>query len=129
VIHEANRAKGVQGNIELARFYADHDQRLEEAVSLAEAEYKLRPNVQAADTLAWCYYKRDRLEDAKKLMAKALKLGTPDAMFLFHAGMIHAKLGDRPAAQEFLYRAVSLNPNFHPLYAKVATDTLAKLGS
>jgi tetratricopeptide (TPR) repeat protein len=129
VIHDANRAKGVQGNGELARFYADHDQNLAEAVSLAEAEYKSRPNVLAADTLAWCYYKRDRPEDAKKMIEKALKLGTPDAMFLFHAGMIHARLGDRVTAQEFLYRAVSLNPNFHPLYAKIATDTLAKLGS
>jgi tetratricopeptide (TPR) repeat protein len=128
VIHAANKAKGVQGSLELARFYADHDQRLDEALSIAEAEYKVRPNVLAADTLAWCYYKLGRYEDAKRMAGKALAKNTPDAMFLFHAGMIREKLGDRPEAQEFLYRAVNLNPGFHPLYARVATETLAGLG-
>ena len=128
VIHQANQAKGVQGSLELARFYADHDQRLPEALSIAEAEHKARPNVLAADTLAWCYYKLGRYEDAKRMIEKALAKNTPDAMFLFHAGMIHEKLGDRPGAQEFLYRAVSLNPSFHPLFAKVATETLTRLG-
>jgi tetratricopeptide (TPR) repeat protein len=128
VIHDANRAKGVKGSVELARFYADHDQKLAEAVSIAEDEYEMRPNIGAADTLAWCYYKAGRTMDAKRMIEKALALKTPDATLLFHAGMIHEKLGHRREAQQFLYRAVSLNPNFHPLYAKLATDTLAKLG-
>jgi tetratricopeptide (TPR) repeat protein len=129
VIHTANRAKGVKGSLELARFYADHDQNLAEAVTIAEEEYKAYPNVVAADTLAWCYYKRGRYQDAKRMIEKALEWRTPDAAFLFHAGMINEKLGDRAAAQRLLYQAVSLNPNFHPLFAKLATETLTKLGS
>lgn len=128
-IHTANRTKGVKGSVELARFYADHDRNLAEAVSIAEEEYKAYPNVVAADTLAWCYYKRGRYQDAKRMIEKALERRTPDATFLFHAGMINEKLGDRPAAQRLLYQAVSLNPTFHPLFAKLATETLTKLGS
>ena len=50
-------------------------------------------------------------------------------MFLFHAGMIHEKLGDRVDAQKLLYQALSLNPEFHPIYAPIAAATLAELGA
>jgi tetratricopeptide (TPR) repeat protein len=128
-VHEANRGNGVKGRVELARFYADHDRKLEEALAIAEQEYKEWPNPVVADTLAWCYYKNGRYEDARRVIAEALEPGTTDASILFHAGMIHEKLGQRSAAQQFLYRAVNLNPNFHPVYAKVATDMLTRLGS
>jgi tetratricopeptide (TPR) repeat protein len=128
-IHKLNKANGVRGDAQMARFYADHDRNLPEALQLVEEEYKTRPNVFVADTLAWCYYKNGRTEDAKATIKKALSQRTPDASFLFHAGMIHAKVGDRVSAQKYLYRALSLNPNFHPVHAKVAADTLKELGS
>jgi tetratricopeptide (TPR) repeat protein len=128
-IHRANVSNGVKGDLELARFYVDHDRNLPEALRIAEAEYKLRPNVVAADTLSWCYYKNERYSDAKRLIDKALEHGVSDAAFLFHAGMIEAKLGDRVAAKKLLYQALSLNPQFHPIFKKVASDTLAALGS
>jgi tetratricopeptide (TPR) repeat protein len=128
-IHKLNKSNGVRGDAQMARFYADHDRNLPEALQLVEEEYKTRPNVFIADTLAWCYYKNGRIEDAKETIKKALKQKTPDAHILFHAGMIHAKLGDRMTAQNYLYRALSLNPNFHPAHAKVAADTLKQLGS
>ncbi len=52
----------MKGSLELARFYADHDRKLPEALAMAEAEYKATPNVFAADTLAWCYYKNGRYD-------------------------------------------------------------------
>ena len=57
----------------------------------------------------------------------ALKRKTPDAMILFHAGMIHAALGKRADATQYLFQAVNTNPYFHPTFVKTATDTLAKL--
>ncbi len=128
-IHKLNKANGVQGDAQIARFYADHDRNLPEALKIAEEEYKSRPNVFVADTLAWCYYKNGRTEAAKNTIKKALSQRTPDANILFHAGMIHAKSGDRVAAQKYLYQALNLNPNFHPIHAKVAADTLKELGS
>jgi tetratricopeptide (TPR) repeat protein len=128
-IDRLNKANGVTGDLQLARFLADLDRRLPEALAIAQAEYRRRPNVFAADTLAWAYYKNGRYADAKRAIAKALAQHTPDAGFLFHAGMIHAKLGDRVTAQRYLAQALSLNPSFNPLDAPVAEATLAELGA
>jgi tetratricopeptide (TPR) repeat protein len=127
-IHAANAKQGVRGSLELARFYTDHDRKLPDALTIAEAEYKATPNVFAADVLAWAYYKNGRFADAKTTIEKALSQKTPDANLLFHAGMIHDKFGNRVEAQRFLYQAISLNPNFHPLQAPIAAEALARLG-
>jgi tetratricopeptide (TPR) repeat protein len=128
-IHRLNQANGVLGDLQMARFYADHDKNLPEALQIAEEQFQKTPNVYAADTLAWCYYKVGRYEDAKAAIAKALRHGTPDASFLFHAGMIYAKLNDDRTARQYLYRALSLNSMFHPVYGEVAASTLQSLGS
>lgn len=128
-IDKLNKANGVTGDLQLARFLADLDRRLPEALAIAQAEYKRRPNVFAADTLAWAYYKNGRYADAKRAIAKALAHRTPDASFLFHAGMIHARLGDRVSAQRYLAQALSLNPSFSPVDAPVAEAALVDLGA
>jgi tetratricopeptide (TPR) repeat protein len=128
-IDRLNRANGVTGDVQIARFLADRDRRLPEAVTIAEREFKRRPNVFVADALAWAYYKNGRYADARRLAAKALAHHTPDASFLFHAGMIHAKLGDRATAQRQLAQALSLNPAFDPIDAPLAAATLAELGA
>src|SRR4029450_3968187 len=79
-------------------------------LSIAQEEYRRRPNVFAADALAWAYYKNGRYAEAKRAIAKALIQHTPDAGFLFHAGMIHAKLGDRVTPQRYLAQPLALNP-------------------
>jgi tetratricopeptide (TPR) repeat protein len=112
------------GNAQLARFYADHDRNLDEALREARLAYRDYKNVYAADTLAWCYYKKGQYDEAGQTIRKALRLNTPDASILFHAGMIHAKLGQSGAAKKYLYRALSLNPYFHPTDAVVAAETL-----
>ena len=128
-IDKLNRANGVTGDVQLARFLADHERRLPEALTIAEREFKRRPNVFVADALAWAYYKNGRYADARRLAARALAHRTPDASFLFHAGMIHAKLGDRATAQRQLAQALSLNPAFDPIDAPIAAATLAELGA
>jgi tetratricopeptide (TPR) repeat protein len=128
-IDRLNKANGVTGDVQIARFLADRDRRLAEALAIAEREFKRRPNVFAADALAWAYYKNGRYADARRLVAKALAHRTPDASFLFHAGMIHAKLGDRATAQRQLAQALSLNAAFDPIDAPIAAATLAELGA
>lgn len=86
-------------------------------------------NVNDADTLAWCYYKSGREEEAEAAIQTALARHTPDAGILFHTGMIYAKAGDRVTAGKCLARALSINPGFSPLGAKTAADTLKQLGS
>jgi Flp pilus assembly protein TadD len=128
-IAKINKANGVRGDMLTARFYADHDIHLPEALTMAEEEYKTRKNVYVADTLAWCYYKNGKIDDAKKYIRIAMKQNTPEALFRFHKGMIYAKAGDRVVAQQALYEAMSLSPQFDPMLAPLAIKTISELGS
>jgi tetratricopeptide (TPR) repeat protein len=129
VLRKLNKANGVIGDLQMAQFLADHDQDLEEALRLAEAEYKTRPTVYGADTLAWCYYKNGRIPEARKYSLKALSQNTPEAMFLYHRGLILAKAGDTGAARKLLYQALSQNPYFEPRGAIAAMKVVQELGA
>lgn len=129
VLRQLNKANGVIGDLQMAQFLADHDREPDEALRLAEAEYKTRPTVYAADTLGWCYYKNGRIAEARKYSLKALAQETPEAMFLYHRGLILAKAGDVGSARKALYKALSQNPYFDPLAAQVAMQKVEELGA
>lgn len=112
---------------ELAYFRADHDIDVDAALALARDEIAVRRDVYGWDVLAWALYKSGRPREALGPMAEALRLGTRDARLFFHAGMIHHALGDRERAQEWLQRALDVNPRFHVLHASMAERTLADL--
>lgn len=127
-LHRKNHAASdTTHNFPMAQFYVDHDRNLVEALRLAE-ERKTTRNVFEADILAWCYYKNGELELAKKAIRRALSQKTPEAKFLYHAGMIYAAAGDEVPARQYLYRALSLNPNFSPILAPLAAQKLQELG-
>ena len=123
----AQTARAGHSHAGLARFYADHDRHLIEALRLAEAG-KLTRNVREADTLAWVYFKNGDQTRAIEAIKRALSQKTPDAEIHFHAGLIAAKFGDRVSAQNHLQQALSLNPHFSLLQAPVAVAALAQLG-
>ena len=114
-------------NRELAYFYADHDRKLETALELARGELSVRRDVYAYDVLAWALLKNGRAGEARAAITEALKLGTRDARLFFHAGLIHAALGEDDQAREYLARALATNPGFHVLHAELAERTLASL--
>jgi tetratricopeptide (TPR) repeat protein len=126
--HKLNKANGVRGDAQLARFWADRGRNLPEALALAEEEYRARKNVAVADALAWCLFKSGRPADADAVMRKALKHKTPDPSLLYHAGAIQAALGRRADAARLLYQALSLNSRFHPVDANAASALLAEVG-
>ncbi|HSK88830.1 MAG TPA: tetratricopeptide repeat protein, partial [Anaerolineales bacterium] len=121
------RANGVDMDMEIALFNADHDQKLEETVALARKAYENRPSIHGADALAWVLYKTGDYKLAQKYAEEALQLGTKDALKLFHAGMIALKLGDEAQAREYLEQALAINPYFSVLYTEEARKTLQAL--
>ena len=127
-LHDQNAEADVDDHMQMAQFYADHDRNLSQALQLAELS-KSSQNVNDADTLAWCYYKNGRQDEAKAAIGTAMARHTPDAAILFHAGMIYAKAGDRVTAGKYLAYALSTNPAFSLRDAKMAADTLKQLGS
>jgi tetratricopeptide (TPR) repeat protein len=128
-IRKLNKANGVTGDMQMAQFLADHDKDLAEALRLAETEYKTRPTVYGADTLAWCYYKNGRIAEARKYSLKALSQNTPEAMFRYHRGIILAKAGETSEARKLLYQALSQNAYFDPIGAPAAMKAVQELGS
>jgi len=112
---------------ELALFYADHNLKLKESVELAKKELEVRHDIYTCDILAWVLFKNGRVPEAAEAMEKALALGTGDALLEFHAGMIEFQLGHTKQAQELFIRALSLNPQFHLVYADLAREKLAQL--
>ena len=75
---------------QLARFLADHNRKLDEAVALAERTQAERHDIFTEDALAWCYFKSGRLADASLAIARARRTGTRDRMILAHAAAIAA---------------------------------------
>ncbi len=127
-LHAAHVAGAVHDHMQMAKFYADHDRKLVEALRMAE-QHKLTRNVMEADTLAWVYFKNGDLSRASEAMQRALSRKTPDAEMQFHAGMIASALGDRAAAQQHLQQALDGNSRFHVLLAPIAAKALTQLAS
>jgi len=116
-------------NRDLALFYADHELKLEQSLTLARKELEVRRDVYTWDVLAWSLFKNGKFDEAAGAIEDALAQGTPDPMIFFHAGMIYERLGDSVKAKTYLERALEINPHFHIFYAGTATTTLARLGS
>ncbi|MEP6718640.1 MAG: tetratricopeptide repeat protein [bacterium] len=124
---ERNSAAGGTYSRQLALFWADHDQKLDEALAIAQKERSTREDIYTCDALAWVLFKNNRLDEAKKSIEEALRLGTRDARLYYHAGMIYDGLGDRQKATRYLSLALKTNPNFDVLQTDLAKKSLDAL--
>ena len=125
-LHSAHVKDGVHDHGFMAKFLADTDRNLVEALRMAE-EHKLTKNVQEADTLAWVYYKNGMLPQASAAMKRALIYNTPDPEMHYHAGMIASACGELASAKKHLEQALAMNPNFSLVQAPLAVKALQQL--
>ena len=126
------RANGVDTDLEMSLLEADlalsgSGGSARAALDAARAEWSRRRSVHVADALAWALYANGRYRRASALSSEALKLGTRDALFLFHAGMIQLRLGNERAARSLLQEAFDGDPYFSVRWSPVLRDTLASL--
>jgi tetratricopeptide (TPR) repeat protein len=120
------QAQGVDVDLELAVFEADHGQPVE-ALRAASAELTRRRSVFVEDADAWALHASGRDREALAHADAALTLGTRNASFHFHRGVIEAALGDRAAATTDLRTALAINPHFSVLQAPMARRLLASV--
>ncbi len=106
-------ANGVSSDLELALFSADHAIRLDEGLAAVEAMWSTgRRSIQVADARAWQLYAHGRYNEALVMADEALKLGTANASFYYHRGMIRSALGRTDEARQDLSEALRINPYF-----------------
>jgi tetratricopeptide (TPR) repeat protein len=99
-------------NRNLALLLADHNRDLDLALTLMRAEVPVRGDLYTWDALSWVLFRNGRLAEAKEASAKALRLGTPEPLFYYHAAQIAAATSDGDAIRQFSSRLLSLNPHF-----------------
>src|SRR6266545_7194945 len=122
------RAGGVNVDLEIALFDADHGVELANGLAAARKEWARRRSIQVADALAWELYANGRDREALRYANRALRLGTRNALFVFHRGMIERALGRLRAARRDLSVALEINPHFSILWSERAAQVLASLG-
>jgi tetratricopeptide (TPR) repeat protein len=130
---EAESARVVQAGkrsdrLTLALYYATKDRAHDEALRLIEEERATRGGVYVDDAYAWALYRAGRLDEARRASDRALRLGTPDARLLYHAGAIRIAAGV-PGGRALVEKAVALNPAFDATGAAEARALLAAPGA
>ena len=120
-------ANGVDVDLEFSLYESDHGEP-GPALHAAREEWGRRHAVNVADALAWALHVNGRDRGAERYSQRALHLGTHNALFEYHAGMIQLGLGNRDAARRLLSQALATNPNFSIVQAPIAMQTLARLG-
>ena len=120
------QANGVNTDAELALFQADHGDP-GQAVDLAARAWAAAPSVRSADAYSWALSSAGRDSEALRMSANAMRLGSRDPSFLYHAGIVALRAGDAERARGFLSQLVAQSPNFNPLYGPRAQPALAGL--
>ncbi len=111
---------GVNSDVEFARFAADHgDAR--EALTLARQAWANAPSVRSADALGWALTRGGRPEAGLRWARRALKLGSLDPTFRYHAGIA---AGDTPEGRRNLRLALKHGLDAYPLHANRARAAL-----
>ncbi|HEY7270747.1 MAG TPA: tetratricopeptide repeat protein [Dehalococcoidia bacterium] len=128
-IDKLYKANGINTDLALSVFYANHDRTPDKGLALAQSAYKAAPSIYAADAYAWALYKNGRAADAAPLIDEAMRLGTPDASLFYHAGLIQKALGNDNEAAALLAKALKTNPNFSLIQAPIARQALSDLRS
>src|SRR4051812_1708376 len=116
-------AAGVDTDVELAVFEADHGSPAR-AVALAQRAWAVAPSVRSADALGWALRADGRPRAALAWAQRALRLGSRDATFLAHAGLIARAAGDDAAADRRLRAALAHRAALSPLLAHRAQEAL-----
>jgi tetratricopeptide (TPR) repeat protein len=117
---------GVNSDTELALFEANHGDAAR-AVDLARRAWKAAPSVRSADALGWALTRSGRPTEGLRWATRALRLGSADPAFLYHAGMSAKAAGQTGLARRLLTRSLARNARWSPLYAPRAERALEEL--
>lgn len=126
-IDEREVVNGVQLDLDQALVDADFMTPTPALIAQGRRGHSARPGVIGDDALGWVLTRAGRCAEGLTYARRSLRLGTQDALTLFHAGMAAKCAGNPTAAQRYLTRALNLNPRFSVRWASTARTTLEGL--
>jgi tetratricopeptide (TPR) repeat protein len=119
---------GVNTDVELAAFEADHgDPR--RAVVLARRAWRSAPGVRSADARGLALTRAGRADEGLRWARRALRLGSLDPLFRFHAGMAALATGRRDEGRRHLATALGHGLGAYPWQAQRARRALREARS
>ncbi|WP_254552166.1 tetratricopeptide repeat protein [Kitasatospora sp. MMS16-BH015] len=119
---------GVAPDSDQTLFEADHGDPVK-AMALGENGLRSRPFIEMHDAYAWALHLGGRDTEALDQSRQATALGTRNALFHYHQGMIEKALGHSQEARTELGQALAINEHFNPLQAATARAALQELGA
>jgi tetratricopeptide (TPR) repeat protein len=120
-------ANGSDVDLDAALIRADTRVPTAADVRLARRAHAGRPGVIGDQVLGWVLTRAGRCAEGDRHATRSLRLGTRDALMLFHAGMAASCAGRPGLARQRLAAALDLNPAFSVRWAPVARRELAAL--
>ena len=123
--HRAELRAGGKVDAGMVVIEADHLDR-DRAVALGRRAWSAAPSVSSADALGWALTRAGRPAAGLRYAQHALRLGSRNASFLYHAGIAARGAGEPAAARRHLRDAVetrTLSP-LHQRRARAALETM-----
>jgi tetratricopeptide (TPR) repeat protein len=117
------RGAGVNVDVEFALFEADHGSAAR-AVELARRAWAAAPSVRSADALGWALARSGRPDEGLRWARRALRLGSLDPGFRFHAGMTAIAAGRSAEGRRHLALALRRGLTAFPWQAAGAKAAL-----
>ncbi|HEY1655082.1 MAG TPA: tetratricopeptide repeat protein [Candidatus Tumulicola sp.] len=129
LIHAEQRLFNVQGVNDrlLAVYYAEHHEHLREALAAARSDIAKRGDeIYADDTMGWVLAAMGQWGHARTYTERAVRYGTADPELQYHAGVVAWHTNHVAEARRRLKAALSIDPQFHPVYADYARTLLGE---
>jgi tetratricopeptide (TPR) repeat protein len=123
---EREEAVGSNTATERAVFEADHGDPAA-ALAYGRRAWRSTPSVRAADAYSWALSDAGRHRAALRFSDRAMRLGSRDPAFLYHAGIVAFRAGQPDRARAFLGRLLAQSPAFSPLDAPRAWKVLNRV--
>jgi tetratricopeptide (TPR) repeat protein len=117
VEQQLQRAAGVDVDVELAVFEADHGSPAK-AVTFARRGWDAAPSVRAADALGWALTRSGDPRAGYRWAKTALRLGSLDPLWRAHAGLSAIAAGERGAGRRQLRIALAHGLDGYPWQAQ-----------
>jgi len=117
------RAAGVNVDVEISLFEADHGDPAE-AIRLGERALAAAPSVRSEDALGWALTRSGDPAAGLEHARRALRLGSADPSFLYHAGVAARESGHDALGRMWLERALEHRVALSPYHAQRAEEAL-----